>query len=73
MQNEGVVSSQRERVGGEVIQLRLAETNWRLHLAPRILLAQNVSDVIGAKGACRVGFLNCTGNRFRAVVANEFE
>ena len=66
-------SSQRERVGGEVIQLRLAETNRRLHLAPRILLAQNVGDVIGAKGACGVGFLHRAGNRFRAVVANQFE
>ena len=73
MQNEGVVSRQRERVGSKVIQLRLAEANRRLHLAPRILLAQNVRDVIGAKGACRVGLLNCTGNRFRAIVANEFE
>jgi len=73
LQNEGVVSSQRERVGGEVVQLWLAEANWRLHLAPRILLAQNVSDVMGAKGACCVGFLNRTGDRFRAVVANEFE
>ena len=73
MQNEGVVSRQRERVGSEVIQLRLAETNRRLHIAPRILLAQNVSDVIGAKGTCRVGLLNRTSDRFRAVVANEFE
>ena len=73
MQNEGVVSHQRERVGSEVIQLRLAETNRWLHLAPRMLLAQNVSDVIRAKGACRVGLLNRTGGRFRAIVANEFE
>jgi len=73
LQNEGVISSQREWVGGEVIQLRLAEANWRLHLASRILLAQNVSDVIGPKGACRVGLLNRAGDRFRAVITDEFE
>jgi hypothetical protein len=73
LENEGIVSSQRERVGSEVIQLRLAEANRRLHLASRILLAQNVRDVIGAKGAGRIGLLHRAGDRFRAVVANQFE
>ena len=72
LQNESVVFSQRERVSGEFIQFRSAETNRRLHLAPPPLLEQNVSDVIGAKGACRVGLLNRAGDRFRTVVANEF-
>ena len=73
MQDEGVVFSQRERVGGEVIQLRLAEANRRLHLARRLLLAQNVGDVVGAKGASRVSFLDRAGYGLGAVVANELE
>ena len=72
-ENEGIVSSQRERIGGEFVQLRLAEANRRLHLPPRLLLAQNVGDVIGAESAGGVGFLDRAGDRFGAVVADEFE
>ena len=73
LQDEGVVSSQRERVGGQLIQLRLPEAHRRLHLTPGLLLAQNVGDVIGAEGASCVSFLHRAGDRFRTVVANEFE
>jgi hypothetical protein len=73
LQDEGVISSQREWVGGEVVQLRLTEANRWLYLAPRILLAENVGDVIGAEGACRVSSLDRARYGLRAVVANEVE
>ena len=71
MQNKSVVRSQRERIGGEFVQFGLAKTNRRLQLATRLLLAQNISDVIGANGTSGVGLLDCAGNGFRAVVANQ--
>ncbi len=46
LQNEGVVFGQRERVGNEIVDLRMAEANGRLHLAWRLLLAQDVGDVV---------------------------
>jgi len=73
LQNESIVFSQGERVRGEFVQLGPAQAHRRLHITSRLLLAQNVGDVIGAEGACIVRFLHRGGNRFRAVIANQFE
>ena len=51
LQDETVVGSQRKRIGGEFIQLRLPEANRRLHVPRSLVLAQNVGDVIGAESA----------------------
>ena len=45
----------------------------RLHLAPLLLLAENVGDVIGAEGACGVRFGERGGYRFRAIFTNQSE
>ena len=73
MKNESVVVGQRNRIGGEVIQLGLFEAERRLNLATGLLLAQNVGDVIGAKGASRLCFGHCGGNRFWTVLTNKME
>ena len=73
MQNEGIVFSQGERVGDELVQLGLAQPHRRLHVTPGLLLAQNVGDVIGTEGACGVSLLYRGGNCLRAVIANQFE
>jgi hypothetical protein len=73
LQNERVVFGQRERVGGEIVELRLAKANRRLHLTGRSLLTQNVGHVIGPIRARRVGPLDGGGDGFRAVVADQFE
>ena len=73
LQDEGIVFSQRERVRGEFIQFGLTQADGRLHVTARLLLAQNVGNVVGAEGACSVGFLHCAGDRFRAVIANQLE
>ena len=73
LQNETVVGSQRERIGGEFIQLRLPEANRRLHVPRSLVLAQNVGDVIGAEGAGAMSFLDGGGDRLGTVVANQLE
>ena len=73
--NESVVFGQRERIGGEFVQRRVFETQRRLHLAPLLLLAENVGDVVGAERACgmrlgkrgRYGFRSVFTNQERAV------
>ena len=49
------------------------EPQRRLHLAPRLLLAEDVGDVIGAEGARRMGLLHRSGDCLRAIVANQRE
>jgi hypothetical protein len=44
-----------------------------LYLAWRLLLAQDVGDVIGAESTGGGSFLNSIGYRFGAVLANEFQ
>jgi hypothetical protein len=73
LQNEGIVFSQRKRVGGEFVQFQLPEADRRLHLAPCLHLAQNVGNVVGAESAGGMGLLHRGGCGFRSVVANQFE
>jgi len=55
MKNEGVVFSQRERVGDQFIQHRIFETKWRLNFAALLLLTEDVADVIGPESTRGVG------------------
>ena len=73
MKNESVVVGQRNRIGGQVIQLGLFEAERRLNLATGLLLAQNVGDVIGTEGAGSMSFLYGGGDCLGSVVANQFE
>ena len=71
--NEGVISQQRERVGDEFIQPRIAEAKRWLFAAWRLLLPQNVGDVIGAESASGGGLVDGAGHGVRTILANEFE
>ena len=71
MKNEGVVVGQGNRIGGEVIQLGLFEAEPRLNLAPGLLLAQNVGDVIGAERSSGMRFAERLGNGFGSVLPNQ--
>ena len=73
MQNESVVFGQRERIGGQLVQRRIAELKWGLHIAALPLLAQDISDVVGAEGARRVGLGQGGGDGLGAVLANQRE
>lgn len=73
MQNEGVVSQQRQRIGDEFIQPRITEAKRWLFPAWAMLLPQNVSDVIGAESAGGGGLFDGAGHCVRAVLANEFK
>ena len=69
-QNESVVLGQRKRIGGELVQCRIAQLQRRLDLAPLLLLTEDVGDVIGAESACRVCFRDRRGNSFRTIFAD---
>ena len=72
-ENEGVVLGQRERIGGELVQRRIAELKRRLHLATLLLLTQDVSDIVGAERARRVSFGNGCDDSFRTIFADQPE
>ena len=55
MQDESVVVGQRQRIGGQFIELWVLETKGRLHVAPHSLLTEKIGDVIGAKRAGSMG------------------
>ena len=71
--NESVVFSQRKRISGERVERGVFETQRRLNLAGRLLLAEDVSDVIGAESACGMGLGERIGYRRRAVFTDETE
>src|SRR5260370_10669378 len=73
LQNEGVVSQQRQRVGDEFIQPRIAEAKRLLFAAWALLLPQNVGDVIGAESAGGGGLLDGAGHGVGTVLANELK
>ena len=72
-ENEGVVFQQRDRVGGEFVEQRIAQPERRLRTSRRPLLAQDVGDVIGAESASRGGFFDSAGHIFRAVLPDQFQ
>src|SRR5260370_30036765 len=73
LQNEGVVSQQRQRVGDEFIQPRIAEAKRRLFAAWALLLPQNVGDVIGAESAGGGGLLDGARHSGGTVLAAKVE
>src|SRR5271168_2070304 len=71
--NEGVISQQRKRVGGEFVQPRIAEAKRWLFAAWTLLLPQNVGDVIGAESASGGGLVDGAGHGVGTVLTNEFK
>src|SRR5580693_1853039 len=66
LENEGVVFQQRDRVGGEFVEQRIAQSKWRL-------LAQDVGHIIGSISASLRGTSDCVGHVFGTVLTNQFE
>ena len=71
MQDKSVVFGERKRIGGELVQCRISETQWRLHITPLLLLAEDVGDVIGAKSSCGVRLGESGGYGFGSVFPNQ--
>src|SRR5579863_1010202 len=72
-ENEGVVFQQRDRVGGEFVEQRIAQPERRLRTARRSLLAQDVGNVVGAESARGGGFFDSARHILRTVLANQFQ
>jgi hypothetical protein len=73
MQDEGVVIGQRQRIGGQFVQLRILEAEWRLDIALHLLLAQDIGDVVGAECAGGMGLVQSGGDGFWAIFPNQRE
>jgi hypothetical protein len=70
-ENESVVFQQGDRIGSEFVQVWVAQPEWRLRTTRRTLLAQNVRDIVSAKGVGLSGFLNGCGHIFWAVLPDQ--
>ena len=49
------------------------QTQWRLNVTTRLLLAEDVGDVVWSEGLCRICLLQRGGDSFRPVIANQFQ
>jgi hypothetical protein len=72
-ENEGVIFGQRKRIGGELVQRRIAELKRRLHLAALLLLRQDIGDIVGAESTGRVSFGDRRRDSFRTIFADQSE
>src|SRR5712692_2709035 len=61
LQNEGVVCEQRQRIGDQFVQQRVAEPERRLFAAGALLLPQDVGDVVSPEGTCGGSFFDGAG------------
>ena len=73
MQDESVVIGQRQRIGGQFVQLWVLEAERRLDVTLHLLLAKDISNVIGAESAGGMGFLQSGGDGLRSILAYQFE
>src|SRR6266702_4600232 len=73
VKNEGVVLEQRQGVGGQVVQQRIAQTKRWMWPARTLLLPEDVGDVIGAERPSCGSFLNGSGYRLRPILSDQFQ
>jgi hypothetical protein len=73
LKNESIVGQQRQRIGRQFIQPRIAETKRRLRPARCLLLTEDVGDVVGAEGASSIGFGDGAGNCIRSILPDQFQ
>ena len=73
MEDEGVIVEQGQRIGGEFVQQRIPQNQRRLRAARRLLLAEDVGYVVGAKGMCRGSLFYGARHSSRSVLTDEFE
>src|SRR5579863_685472 len=72
-ENEGVVFPQRDRVGGEFIEQRIAQPERGLRAARRSLLAQDIGNIVGAESAGHGSFFDSAGYILGTVLADQFQ
>src|ERR1017187_3760304 len=65
--NEGVVFQQRDGIGDEFVEERVAQPKRWLWSARRSLLAQDVRDIVGAESAGGSGLFDSDGHVLRFV------
>src|SRR5580658_7044359 len=73
IEDESVVIQQRQRVGDQIVQQRIAQAKRRLRLARGLLLAQDIGDVVGAESTGGGSFLDGLGYRLGAVLADQLQ
>ena len=73
IKNESVVGQQRQRIGDEFVQPRVAETKRWLRPPRRLLLAEDVGDVVGAEGASGICFGDGAGHCLRSILPDQFQ
>ena len=71
MQEESVVVGQRQRIGGQFVELRVLETERRLQVTRPLLLAQDIGDVVGAESAGGMSFAQSGGDGFWSILPNQ--
>src|ERR1700739_738199 len=72
-QDEGVVIQQRQWVGGELIEFRIAELQGGLWVAAWRGLGQEVGHIIGAEGTGGESFPQGRGDLFGSVSPEQIE
>ena len=72
-QDEGIVVEQGQRVGGELIEFRVAQLQGGLRLTGRRDLVQQISHVIGAKGVGGESLVEGFSDLLRAISAKQGE
>jgi hypothetical protein len=73
IEDESVVFQQGQWIGHQIVQPWIAQAERRLCLARRLLLAQNIGDVIGSESTGCGSFFDCVGYRLGAVLADELQ
>src|ERR1035437_8826400 len=73
MQDESVVVGQRQRIGGQFVQLRVLQAKPWLHLALPLLVAKDGAGVVGAQGAGGMGLLQGEGGVSRPIPPTQLE
>lgn len=66
-------SEQRQQIGGESVEPPIAQRQRRLRLARRLLLANDISDVVGAEGAPLLQLSQSRQPRLGSILASQFQ
>jgi hypothetical protein len=73
LNDEGVVVQQRQGIGHQLVQLGIAELQRGLRITGRELLPQEITNVIGSKGAGGECLLEGRGHGFGSVLPDQLE
>ena len=73
MEDEGVIFEQRQGVCSEFVQQRIAQNQRRLWAPRRLLLAQDIGNVIGTEGAGGRSLFNSGRHGFGSILTDEFQ